>query len=150
MDINEVKELWNRVKELLESTLPDHIFSTWIKPLEAVDCENNTIVLLSPHQMAVDILKKNWNDKIKEAVKSILGDEAAFSLHYDADLAKRYIKERKKELAKQLDGQTEDDKKTEDAKASLAQMQSSANLNLNLKFDNLYGLNYSLPLKFNS
>ena len=98
--------------------------------------ENNTLVLFSPHQMAVDILKKNWTEKIKESVKAVLGPDAVFSLTYDADLAEKYIKARKKELSKQIAGQTEEDKKAEDAKMSLAQMQSSANLNLNLKFDN--------------
>ncbi len=136
MDIVEVKEVWNRVKEELEVNLPEHIYGTWITPLEAVDCENGTLVLLSPHQMAVDILKKSWTDKIKESVKSVLGAGAAFSLTYDPDLAEKYIKARKKELSKQIAGQTEEDKKAEDAKLSLAQMQSSANLNLNLKFDN--------------
>lgn len=136
MDIQEVKSLWDKVKEELEATLPDHIFCTWITPLEAVDYENNTLVLLSPHPMAVDILKKNWTDKIKECIKTVLGSNATFSLTYDAEFADKYIKARKKELSKIVAGQTEEERKTETAKMSLAQMQSTANLNLNLKFDN--------------
>jgi chromosomal replication initiator protein len=136
MDIIEVKDVWNRVKEDLELNLPEHIFGTWIMPLEAVDCENLTLVLYSPHQMAVDILKKSWTEKIKESVRKVLGANATFSLTYDSDLAEKYIKARKKELAKQVAGQTEEEKKSAESKSSLAQMQSSANLNLNLKFDN--------------
>ncbi len=136
MDIIEVKEVWNRVKDELEVNVPEHIFGTWITPLEAVDCENNTLVLFSPHQMAIDILKKSWTDKIKDAIRTVLGEGATFSLSYDAQLAEKYIKARKKELSKIVAGQTEEDRKVEDAKMSLAQMQSSANLNLNLKFDN--------------
>lgn len=136
MDINEVKELWQRVKNELEENLPEHIFGTWITPLEAVDYENNTLVLLSPHPMAVDILKKNWTDKIKQCIKTVLGSNAGFSLTYDVDFADRYIKARKKELSKIVAGQTEEERKTETAKMSLAQMQSGANLNLNLKFEN--------------
>lgn len=136
MDIVEVKEVWNRVKQELENSLPKHIYNTWITPLEAVDCENNTLVLLSPHQMAVDIIKKSWTDNIKGAVRAVIGLTATFSLAYDPDLAEKYIKARKKELSKQVAGQTEEEKKEQDAMISLAQMQSSANLNLNLKFDN--------------
>jgi chromosomal replication initiator protein len=136
MDITEVKVVWNRVKEDLKLNLPEHIFGTWITPLEAVDCENGTLVLYSPHQMAVDILKKSWTEKIKESVRKILGENATFSLTYDADLSEKYIKARKKEFAKQIAGQSEEEKKAEDAKSSLAQMQSGANLNLNLKFEN--------------
>ena len=44
MDINEVKEVWNRVKDELEVNVPEHIFGTWITPLEAVDMENNTAI----------------------------------------------------------------------------------------------------------
>ncbi len=136
MDIVEVKEVWNKVKNELEQNLPEHIFGTWITPLEAVDCENKTLVLLSPHQMAVDILKKSWIDKIKESVRTVLGEGATFSLTYDADLAEKYIKARKKEFSKIVAGQSDEERKSEDAKMSLAQMQSSANLNLNLKFEN--------------
>lgn len=136
MDINAVKEVWCKVKDELEKTLPEHIFYTWITPLEAVDYENSTLVLLSPHPMAVDILKKNWTDKIKASVKKVLGFDATFSLSYDSEFANKYIKARKKELSKRVAGQTEEERQTEDAKVSLAQMQSSANLNLNLKFEN--------------
>jgi len=136
MDILEVKEVWNRVKDELETNLPEHVFGTWITPLEAVDYENGTLVLLSPHPMAVDILKKNWTNNIKESIKTVLGDNATFSLSYDSDFAKKYIQARKKELSKIVAGQTEEERKNEDAKLSLAQMQSTANLNLNLKFDN--------------
>lgn len=136
MDINEVKAVWNRVKDELEVNLPEHIFTTWITPLEAVDYENNTLVLLSPHPLAVDILKKGWSDKIKESVRNVLGEGSTFSLSYDAEFADKYIKVRKKELSKVVSGQSPEEKKAEDAKLSLAQMQSNANLNLNLKFDN--------------
>ena len=98
MDINAVKEVWCKVKDELEKTLPEHIFYTWITPLEAVDYENSTLVLLSPHPMAVDILKKNWTDKIKASVKKVLGFDATFSLSYDSEFANKYIKARKKEL----------------------------------------------------
>ncbi|MBP3821577.1 chromosomal replication initiator protein DnaA [bacterium] len=136
MDVQEVKNIWQKVKDELEVSVPSHIFNLWIRPLEAVDFENNTLVILSPQQLSVDILKKDWNKNIKSAVKSVLGENCSFSLNYDADLSDKYIKNRKKELAKVVAGQTENDRKNEDKKQSLAQMQSDANLNLNLKFDN--------------
>lgn len=135
MDVTEVKEVWKKVKQELENNLPQHVFGTWIMPLGAADYENNTLFLLSPHQMGVDILKKSWAESIKSAVRNVLGQSATFSLCYDADFAKTYIKERKKALSKQISGQ-EEVLKEEESKKSLAQMQSGANLNLNLKFEN--------------
>ena len=102
MDISEVNVLWNKVKEELEINVPEHVFQTWIMPLEATDFENNTLVILSPHQMAVDVLKKGWMENIKTAVKKVLGEDVVFSLTFDADFASRYIKARKKELSKQI------------------------------------------------
>ena len=136
MDIAEVKEVWKKIKQELENSLPEHVYNTWITPLNVADYENSTLVLLSPHQMGVDILRKSWSDGIKAAVKNILGEGANYSLKYDSDYAQSYIKERKKVRAKQVAGKTEDDDAEHNSRKSLAQMQSAANLNLNFKFDN--------------
>ena len=136
MDIIEVKEVWAKVKQELIDVLPEHVFNTWITPLEAVDLENNTLVLLSPQQMSVDIIKNSWTGVFKTAISSVIGQNSSFSLNYDAELSKKYIENRKKQKAKILDGQTQHDIKEQEVKKSLAQMQSDANLNLNLKFDN--------------
>ncbi len=136
MDITDVNVIWDKVKADLEENLPEHVYNNWVTPLAAVDCENDTLVLYSPHSMAVDILKKSWFNIIKSSVKRILGDNATCSLSYDPEYAKSYIKTQKEELKKQKAGQTKEERSVEDAKAALAKMQSSANLNLNLKFEN--------------
>lgn len=136
MDVLQVKEVWEKVKQELISTVPDHVFYTWITPLEAVDLEHNTLVLLSPQQMSVNILKNSWSSAIKEAISSVVGEGASFSLNYDAELGKKYIQAKKKQSAKIISGQTSEEIREYEVKKSLAQMQSEANLNLNLKFDN--------------
>ena len=136
MDIAEVKEVWNKVRLELENNVPEHVFNTWITPLEAVDYENNTLVLLSPQQLSVDILKKDWTTVIKNCVKAAIGENATFSLNYDAELGKKYIEKKRRANAKFIAGQSNEEIKKEVQKISLAQMQSDANLNLNLKFEN--------------
>lgn len=136
MEISEVKVLWDKVKQELVSAVPEHVYNTWITPLEAVDFEHNTLVLLSPQQMSVNILKNSWADAIKSAITNIIGVNTSFSLNYDAELGKKYIQNKKKQSSKILSGQMPEDIKQEEIKKSLAQMQSDANLNLNLKFDN--------------
>ena len=137
MDVQEVRQGWLKVKEKLEEdAVPEHILNTWIAPIEAAEFSNNTLVLLAPHQFAVDILKRSWSHKIKSAVKSVFGEDATFSLNYDADFAENYIKNQKKLSSKISAGQSEEDIKKEEIRQSLAQMQSDANLNLNLKFEN--------------
>jgi len=136
MDIIDVNVIWDKVKADLEENLPEHVYNNWVTPLAAVDCENDTLVLYSPHSMAVDILKKSWYNIIKTSVKKVLGEHSSCSLSYDPEYAKSYIKTQKEELKRQKAGQTQEERKVEDAKAALAKMQSSANLNLNLKFEN--------------
>ena len=136
MDITEVKGVWAKVRQDLIDVVPEHVFNTRITPLEAVDLENNTLVLLSPQQMSVDIIKNSWYSVFKTAISSVIGQNSSFSLNYDAELGKKYIEKRKKQKSKILSGQTQEDIKEQEVKKSLAQMQSDANLNLNLKFDN--------------
>lgn len=136
MDIIEVSTIWDKVKKDLEENLPEHVYQNWVTPLGAAAFENDTLVLYSPHSMAVDILKKSWIGRIRESVKKILGANATCSINYDEEYAKTYIKSQKNELKRQKAGQTQEEQKIEDSKQILAKMQSSANLNLNLKFEN--------------
>ncbi|MBO6257057.1 chromosomal replication initiator protein DnaA [bacterium] len=136
MDVLQVKDVWEKVKQELISSVPDHVFYTWITPLEAVDFEHNTLVLLSPQQMSVNILKNSWSSAIKDAISKVVGENASFSLNYDAELGKKYIQAKKKQSAKIVTGQTDAQIRETEVKKSLAQMQSEANLNLNLKFEN--------------
>ena len=100
MEVSEVKHVWEDVKSELKKTLPEHVFDTWIKPLEAVGFDNNIFALLTVHQMAVEIIRKNHYAQIKSALEKVLGQSVEFSLNYDADLAEKYKKEKQKERLK--------------------------------------------------
>ena len=133
MEVSEVKHVWEDVKSELKKTLPEHVFDTWIKPLEAVGFDNNIFALLTVHQMAVEIIRKNHYAQIKSALEKILGQSVEFSLNYDADLAEKYKKEKQKE---RLKIKKDDDEKISKTMENLAQMQSFSNLNLKYRFDN--------------
>ena len=83
MDILEVKELWSKVKSELSVTVPEHVFDMWIKPLEAADYENKVLVLISPHLMSIDILKKSWTQQIKDAVQVACCSVVSSELFHD-------------------------------------------------------------------
>lgn len=133
MEVSEVKHVWEDVKSELKKTLPEHVFDTWIKPLEAVGFDNNIFALLTVHQMAVEIIRKNHYAQIKSALEKVLGQSVEFSLNYDADLAEKYKKEKQKE---RLKIKKDDDEKISKTLENLAQMQSFSNLNLKYRFDN--------------
>ncbi len=131
MEVGEVKKVWEDVKSELKKTLPSHVFDTWIMPLEAVGYDNNIFALLTVHQMAVEIIRKNHYAQIKAALEHVLQREIEFSLNYDADLAEKYKKEKQKEKSKP---KKEDE--TSKTMENLSQMQSFSNLNLKYRFDN--------------
>ena len=89
MEVTEVKQVWEDVKSELKKSLPAHVFDTWILPLEAVGFDNNIFALLTVHQMAVEIIRKNHYAQIKSALEKVLGQSVEFSLNYDADLAEK-------------------------------------------------------------
>lgn len=126
------KEIWKLAKEELAQTVPT--FKMWIEPLEATAFDGNILTLITAHALAPQAIKSQHNTKILEALKNAAGESISYNVVYDEEFAERYQKEKKKELQKQKRsvGETEENKLID----NLAQMQSSANLNLKYKFSN--------------
>lgn len=126
------RELWSKAKEELEQTVPT--YKMWIEPLEATSFDGNLLTLITAHALAPQAIKSQHNVKILEALKNAYGRSIGYSITFDEEFASRYQKEKKKELQKQKRAPIE----TEETKLmdNLAQMQSSANLNLKYKFSN--------------
>ena len=134
MDILEVKNLWSEVKNNLKENVPAPAFQMWMDALEPADYDGNIFSLLTVHSLAPQVIKANYNTQLLEALKSVLGKNISYQITFDAELADKYQKEKKKELQKAKRALPE----SEEAKImdNLAQMQSSANLNLKYKFSN--------------
>lgn len=126
------KEIWKLAKEELAQTVPT--FKMWIEPLEATAFDGNILTLITAHALAPQLIKSQHNAKILEALKNVCGKDISYVVVHDEEFAERYQKEKKKELQKQKRTPVE----TEETKLmnNLAQMQSSANLNLKYKFSN--------------
>ena len=135
MDILEVKKLWSDLKSELRETIPAHAFYSWVDALEPAGYDDNTFSLLTVHMMAPQIVRHSYYSQMSSAFEKILGKKVDFSIDYDAALAEKYKKEKKKESSrpKSLNKDSEEDSKTMD---NLAQMQSFSNLNLKYKFEN--------------
>lgn len=133
MDISEVKNLWDKIKEELNEALPAPA-KMWLGGLEPADYDGNVFSLYSAHALAPQVLKANYNEQILSTLKKIFNKDVSYHIAFDPELADKYQKEKKKELQKnkQIQQETDDDKGLN----NLAQMQSSANLNLKYKFGN--------------
>lgn len=128
----EEKDIWIKAKEELVLTVPT--FKMWIEPLEAASFDGNLLTLITAHALAPQAIKSQHNAKILTALKNAAGKDISYNIVYDEEFAKRYQKEKKKELQKQK--YTSVESKDSEIMDNLAQMQSSANLNLKYKFAN--------------
>ena len=135
MDILEVKKLWSDVKSELRETIPAHAFYSWVDALEPAGFDDNNFSLLSVHMMAPQIVRHSYYSQISSAFEKVLGKKVNFSIDYDAALAEKYKKDKKKESMRPK-SLKKDDAEASKTMDNLAQMQSFSNLNLKYKFEN--------------
>lgn len=136
MDILEVKKLWSDVKSELRETIPAHAFYSWVDALEPAGFDNNSFSLLTVHMMAPQIVRHSYYSQMSSAFEKVFGRKIDFSIDYDAALAEKYKKEKKKESARPKSLYKEEEEDQQKSMDNLAQMQSFSNLNLKYKFEN--------------
>ncbi len=64
------KTLWSRCQELLASDIPEQQLNTWIRPLQAVEDENQ-LKLLAPNRFVQDWVKQNFLKKIEPLARTL-------------------------------------------------------------------------------
>ena len=127
----EINEIWDKAKTELKEA--DAACGMWIEPLQPISFDGNILELITPHALAPGIIKTQHNDAMLNALKNACGHSISFVIRYDGNYANQYTKEQKKEYQKQQKLSENKETKMID---NLAQMQSSANLNLKYKFSN--------------
>ena len=131
MENIELKRFWEHVKEELLGALPENAHP-WIYPLEISGYDKGVLTLVTGQMMGRDILRRNYYDLMREALKRVSGDEnSRVVIIYDENAAKTLKKESEK-LTKKIN----DKSLKEQALENLSNMQSAANLNLKYKFEN--------------
>jgi chromosomal replication initiator protein len=63
--------LWNQCLRRLEAELPEQQFSTWVRPLQAVE-ERDCLRLLAPNRYVVDWVNQNCAARIGELVEELV------------------------------------------------------------------------------
>ncbi len=62
-----MSSIWNTCLSKLENEIPSSDFSTWVRPLQAVE-KGDTLKLLAPNRFIIDHVKQNFISKIEDAV----------------------------------------------------------------------------------
>lgn len=71
--------LWKDCIRKLEDEIPDQLFNTWIRPLQAIELENE-LKLLAPNRFVLDWVKDRYLGRIEETVESLTGRAWSVSL----------------------------------------------------------------------
>ena len=134
-----ILEIWNEVLLILEKTISESTFNTWIVPLEPQYFDENSFVVNTGQALAPSILRKNHYEEIVGAIKKATGRDLEFKIIFDEELAKTFAKKAAKRAAQlEKENAEKNPKNAAEFKYqydSLTQMQSS-NLNLKYKFEN--------------
>jgi len=62
-----MSSIWNNCLSKLENEIPSSDFSTWIRPLQAVE-KGDTLKLLAPNRFIIDHVKQHFLSKVEDAV----------------------------------------------------------------------------------
>ncbi|MCK5354230.1 MAG: ATP-binding protein, partial [Methyloprofundus sp.] len=66
--------MWNNCLSKLENELPSQEFNTWIRPLQAIE-NNNQIKLLAPNQFVLDWVKEHFLNQIETTINDFSNGE---------------------------------------------------------------------------
>lgn len=136
MDILEVKKIWSEIKAELRDVIPAHAYYSWFDAIEPAGFDYEVLSLITVHQLAPQIVRQNYYKQIITALQKHFGPDIDFNIQYDAALAEKYVKEKKKESAKPKSIHADEDEEQKKVLDNLAKMQSFSNLNLKYKFEN--------------
>lgn len=73
------ENIWSGVLERLKTQLKDEIFNLWLKPLKAQQWDSDLLTLKVPNRFFSEWVKKNCQRQIEDALKEILGRDAALA-----------------------------------------------------------------------
>ena len=88
--------IWESCLERLEGELTPQQFNTWIRPLQAIEDENN-LKLLAPNRFVLDWINEKYLDKINSLLEKVLnGNNCVLSIEVGSNSAE--IIKNKKEV----------------------------------------------------
>ena len=75
--------LWNNTLEIIKVELTEVSFNTWLKSIEPISIDQNSIILAAPNEFTKGILEGRYLNLIKNAIKQITNKnyEVKFKYH---------------------------------------------------------------------
>ena len=99
--------LWDGIKEYYRDTLGDLICDVWFGGLEIQSFENNTIVMVTPSEIKINVIKSKYLPEIKQKFSENLGMDVNVELRFSGDtkgmesLRDRFVRAAQNEVSTQ-------------------------------------------------
>lgn len=77
--------LWDGIKEYYRSTLGDLICDVWFGGLEIRSFENNTITMVTPSEIKINVIKNKYLPEIRQKFSENLGMDVDVKLEFSGD-----------------------------------------------------------------
>ena len=68
-----IQELWSQTLDSIQNKISKPSFETWLKATEAIDMENDILIVCAPNDFARDWLESRYADLVRDTLKEVTG-----------------------------------------------------------------------------
>jgi len=77
--MNRILDLWNKCLTIIKDNITESAFTTWFKPIVALQCDNNEVVLQLPSMFFYEYIEEKYSNLLRATVDKIAGEEASIT-----------------------------------------------------------------------
>ncbi|MBR4407119.1 MAG: chromosomal replication initiator protein DnaA [Clostridia bacterium] len=78
--MEDLNSLWQKVLQKLEVSVSSVAFELWLKPIEALDLVDNTLIIVAQSATAKNQILKNHQRQIEDGIRIVFNDDTKFEL----------------------------------------------------------------------
>jgi len=84
MEFAEIKELWNKILEIIKEELSPQVYNSWFSQTKVVKFEGNEFIISAPGDFCKEWLEKHYTGFIKDILKRTLGSDDNLIIKFKA------------------------------------------------------------------
>lgn len=87
-------EVFNLVKERCKTMMSDTAYTCWIKPIQPLELDEDTVYLYVPNSFQKSLLERQYDGKLKDCFKEVLGFDVHIVIQTDKETQKQPVSEK--------------------------------------------------------
>ena len=85
MEFTEIKELWNKILEIIKEELGPQVYNSWFSQTKVVKFEGNELIISAPGEFCKEWLEKHYAGFIQDILKRTLSSDDNLIIKFKAD-----------------------------------------------------------------